>query len=63
MKTIYPDRRRDYWVVVEFMGISRNSGTSRIWPPALDAPRKPKRFASYKEAKEFIKATMSKANV
>ena len=56
MKRIFPQKRKDGYVIVEYTGYKITSSAKRIWPKALDAPRKPKKFATYKEANAFIKA-------
>lgn len=52
---VYPDKRvspdgTEYYVLIQFTGAGRRNTQSRYWPPALEAPRKPRRFGTYHEA-------------
>ncbi len=53
MQSIYPDKRKKGYVLIEFTGIKRTGTKTRIWPKALIAPRKPMYFKNYQDASSF----------
>ena len=50
---VYTEKRGSGWVLIELTGLKRSSATQRIWPPSLEGPRKPRRFLTNAEARDW----------
>lgn len=55
MKRVYPEKRKNGYVLIEYTGYKISGTARRIWRGALIAPRKPMVFPDYKTASQYAK--------